>query len=53
VVNSKFYDVVLPTLEIYRRLMHEAGLRSVRVETIRKRNSKKELFEYAVVGEVG
>ncbi|MGH2515965.1 MAG: DNA methyltransferase, partial [Ktedonobacterales bacterium] len=46
--NSKFYDVMLHTEQIYAALLRDAGLRDVTVETIRKRTSKKELFEYIV-----
>lgn len=46
--NSKFYDVLLPTEEIYAAIFDAAGLANVAVERIRKRTSKKELFEYVV-----
>ncbi len=46
--NSKFYDVLLPTQEIYAAIFEAAGLTNVTVEKIRKRTSKKELFEYIV-----
>jgi hypothetical protein len=46
--NSKFYDVLLPTEEIYASLFSAAGLREVSIERIRKRSSKKELFEFVV-----
>jgi hypothetical protein len=46
--NSKFYDVLVPTAELYASLMEDAGFVAPSIETIRKRNSKKELFEYAV-----
>ena len=46
--NSKFYDVMLPVQDIYAGMFAAAGLVDVRVETIRKRSSKKELFEYVV-----
>jgi len=46
--NSKFYDVVLPTEEIYAAIFEAAGLANVVVERIRKRTSKKELFEFVV-----
>ena len=46
--NSKFYDVVLPTEEIYASLFSSAGLSGVSIERIRKRTSKKELFEFVV-----
>jgi len=46
--NSKFYDVMLPTHEIYGRVFAAQGFEQVAVRTIRKRTSKKELFEYVV-----
>ena len=46
--NSKFYDVLLPTEEIYAAIFDAAGLANVVVERIRKRTSKKELFEYVI-----
>ena len=46
--NSTFYGHVVPAQDWYRRLLLEAGFAAVRVETIRKRNSKKELFEFDV-----
>jgi hypothetical protein len=39
--------------EWYATLMREAGFREVSVTAIRKRNSKKELFEFAVEGTRG
>jgi hypothetical protein len=46
--NSKFYDVLLPVEQIYAGMFAEAGFDDVRVETVRKRSSKRELFEYIV-----
>ena len=46
--NSKFYDVMLPVESIFAALFNSAGFVETRVETIRKRTSKKELFEYTV-----
>lgn len=46
--NSKFYDVMLPVEEIFAALFRSVGFEDVRVEAIRKRTSKKELFEYLV-----
>lgn len=48
--NSKFYDVVVPTEVIYRDMLLKAGAKSVDIVRLRKRNSKKELIEYDVVG---
>lgn len=46
--NSKFYDVLLPVEKIYAAMFDASGFENVRVEVIRKRTSKKELFEYVV-----
>ena len=46
--NSKFYDVMLPVERIYAGLFEAVGFANANVETIRKRTSKKELFEYVV-----
>lgn len=46
--NSKFYDVILPVERIYRDMFLEAGFRGAEIHIIRKRNSKKELYEYDV-----
>ncbi|MGE5828199.1 MAG: DNA methyltransferase [Micromonosporaceae bacterium] len=46
--NSTFYGHLVPTEQWYRSLLLEAGFTEVEVQTIRKRNSKRELFEFAV-----
>jgi hypothetical protein len=46
--NSKFYDVLLPVEEIFAALFNEAGFTDVNIRTMRKRTSKKELYEYVV-----
>jgi SAM-dependent methyltransferase len=46
--NSKFYEVMLPVEGIFASLFSAAGFVETKVETIRKRTSKKELFEYIV-----
>lgn len=46
--NSKFYDVEVPTADIYAHMLAEIGFMNVKVSVLRKRNSKKELFEYVV-----
>ena len=48
--NSRFYDVMVPTEQIYRDIMAHSGFHDVAVENIRKRSSKKELFEFVVSG---
>ena len=49
--NSTFYNVLLPVERLYKEIMELAGLSRVNVETVRKRNSKKELYEFTVSGE--
>jgi len=46
--NSKFYDVLLPTQDIYAAIFAAQGFGDICVTPIRKRTSKKELFEYIV-----
>lgn len=46
--NSKFYDVLVPAEQIYASILRSAGFAEVKVTPIRKRNSKKELFEFIV-----
>lgn len=46
--NSTFYGHMVPAQEWYAAMLRELGFSSVSVEPIRKRNSKKELVEYAV-----
>ncbi|MEB3179489.1 MAG: DNA methyltransferase [Nostocaceae cyanobacterium] len=49
--NSKFYDVLLPVESIFASLFESVGFVNVSVRTIRKRTSKKELFEFVVSGQ--
>ena len=51
--NSKFYDTILPVERIYAAIFEGAGFVNVSVETIRKRTSKKELFEFIVHAYIG
>jgi hypothetical protein len=46
--NSKFYDVMLPAEEIFAALFEAAGFEDARVTVLRKRTSKRELYEYLV-----
>jgi hypothetical protein len=46
--NSKFYDVLVPIEGILARMLEQNGFCGVEVERIRKRSSKKELYEYVV-----
>jgi hypothetical protein len=48
--NSTFFGRMVPTQMWYSELMQHAGFSKLTVEVLRKRNSKKELFEYAVTG---
>ncbi len=49
--NSKFYDVMLPVESIYASLFKKVGFINVTIQPIRKRSSKKELFEFIVFAE--
>jgi len=49
--NSSFYGVLVPVERVYADMLKRAGFINVNIRTIRKRNSKKELFEYAVEGD--
>lgn len=46
--NSKFYDVMLPVEAIFAKLFEMAGFVFPVIKTIRKRTSKRELFEFVV-----
>ena len=48
--NSSFYGTLVPAEEWYSDLLKSTGFRNVKIETIRKRNSNKSLFEFAVTG---
>jgi hypothetical protein len=49
--NSKFYETVVPVEQIYSSLLEGAGFVNVNVKTLRKRNSKRELYEFVVCAE--
>lgn len=49
--NSKFYDTLVPVEQIYASMMIQCGFSNARIQVLRKRNSKKELYEYVVSGE--
>ena len=49
--NSTFYGELIPVEGLYAELMERAGFRNAQVETLRKRNSKKELYEFRVFAE--
>src|SRR5579885_1597308 len=46
--NSKFYDVLLPVEAIFASLFQAAGFVDTDIRVIRKRSSKKEMFEFVV-----
>jgi 16S rRNA G966 N2-methylase RsmD len=46
--NSKFYQTLVPVEEIYAEILRSAGFVNPAIECIRKRNSKKELYEFIV-----
>lgn len=48
--NSKFYDTILPVEQIFASMFQEVGFVDVKCTVIRKRTSKRELFEYDVTG---
>ncbi|MGH8024658.1 MAG: hypothetical protein ACRED1_13800, partial [Limisphaerales bacterium] len=48
--NSKFYDVMLPVEQIFAAMFRDQGFDQVTIQTLRKRTSKKELYEYLVSG---
>ncbi len=51
--NSTFYGVLLPVEQIYVAMLERLGFDDVACHAIRKRNSKKELFEFDVSGRWG
>jgi hypothetical protein len=46
--NSRFYNTLVPVERIYANLLEGCGFVDTNVEVIRKRSSKKELFEFTV-----
>jgi hypothetical protein len=46
--NSKFYDFLVPVETIYADMLEKAGFHNTQTKVIRKRNSKKELYEFDV-----
>ena len=48
--NSKFYQVLVPVEKVFCDMLSAAGMQRVGCRTLRKRNSKKELFEFEVFG---
>ncbi|MCD4738218.1 MAG: DNA methyltransferase [Anaerolineae bacterium] len=48
--NSTFYGVLLPVERLYKEIMELTGFSATAIEVVRKRNSKKELYEFTVSG---
>lgn len=48
--NSKFYDTLVPVETLYAEILERLGFVNVAITPLRKRNSKKELLEFAVSG---
>ncbi|MCS7291189.1 MAG: site-specific DNA-methyltransferase [Roseiflexus sp.] len=46
--NSKFYDVIVPVEAIFASMFSDRGFVDVDIRPIRKRTSKKELYEYLI-----
>lgn len=46
--NSTFYSVLLPAEKLYAAMLERLGFEGIKCRAIRKRNSKKELFEFDV-----
>jgi len=46
--NSKFYDTLVAVETLYAEMMAAVGFTDIQVTPIRKRNSKKELYEFIV-----
>ena len=46
--NSTFYGIHVPTQELYMESLRFRGFADVNLRALRKRNSKRELFEYCV-----
>ena len=46
--NSTFYSVILPVEKLYAAMLEILGFQGIKYRALRKRNSKKELFEFDV-----
>ena len=51
--NSRFYNTVVPVERLFADMLTEAGFKDVCITRIRKRNSKKELYEFDVSARKG
>lgn len=48
--NSSFYGVLVPAEQILARFFQQFGFENVKVFPLRKRNCKRELYEYEITG---
>lgn len=48
--NSSFYGILVPVEQILARLFAQQGFEEVRIACLRKRNCKRELYEYEITG---
>jgi hypothetical protein len=46
--NSKFFDVLVPVERLFAEIFEICGFRNAVVVQLRKRTSKRELYEYLV-----
>jgi hypothetical protein len=46
--NSKFFDVMVPAEKLFAALFERNGFQDVRTRVLRRRTSKKELYEFLV-----
>lgn len=49
--NSKFYETLVPAQELYASILNNVGFINTKITTLRKRNSKKELYEFIISAE--
>ena len=49
--NSVFYGILVPVETLFKEMFDALGFKNASIRTIRKRNSKKQLFEYDISGE--
>lgn len=49
--NSLFYEILVPVETLYKDMLEACGFQNVTITTIRKRNSKKSLYEFDVSAE--
>ena len=49
--NSSFYGIMVDTENIIIQILNDLGYKNVNSRIIRKRNSKKDLFEYLITAQ--